>query len=147
MKKYVYLNVYLNHQDTQNQRKPDTVEEKKLLQGEKEKENVTCPSSNTSCPLSQSPLMHDCIHLRNNLRSIVISFSNGKNQGSEEQIFQEVRLSYENVPFSICDKEVQHLSKWFPFLGFNQLLQSARLLYPWDLQGKNTGVGCHFLLQ
>ena len=22
-----------------------------------------------------------------------------------------------------------------------------RLLYPWDLPGKNTGVGCHFLLQ
>ena len=23
----------------------------------------------------------------------------------------------------------------------------ARLLCPWDFQGKNTGVGCHFLLQ
>ena len=26
-------------------------------------------------------------------------------------------------------------------------LQSARLLSPWDSPGKNTGVGCHFLLQ
>jgi len=26
-------------------------------------------------------------------------------------------------------------------------LQSARLLCPWDFPGKNTGVGCHFLLQ
>ena len=26
-------------------------------------------------------------------------------------------------------------------------LQPARLLYPWDFPGKNTGVGCHFLLQ
>ena len=26
-------------------------------------------------------------------------------------------------------------------------LQPARLLYPWDSPGKNTGVGCHFLLQ
>ena len=26
-------------------------------------------------------------------------------------------------------------------------LQSARLLCPWDFSGKNTGVGCHFLLQ
>ena len=26
-------------------------------------------------------------------------------------------------------------------------LQFARLLYPWDFSGKNTGVGCHFLLQ
>ena len=25
--------------------------------------------------------------------------------------------------------------------------QPARLLCPWDFQGKNTGVGCHFLLQ
>ena len=26
-------------------------------------------------------------------------------------------------------------------------LQPTRLLRPWDLPGKNTGVGCHFLLQ
>ena len=26
-------------------------------------------------------------------------------------------------------------------------LQPARLLYPWDSPGKNTGAGCHFLLQ
>ena len=26
-------------------------------------------------------------------------------------------------------------------------LQSARLLCPWDFPGKNSGVGCHFLLQ
>ena len=26
-------------------------------------------------------------------------------------------------------------------------LQPARLLCPWDSPGKNTGVGCHFLLQ
>ena len=26
-------------------------------------------------------------------------------------------------------------------------LWPARLLYPWDSPGKNTGVGCHFLLQ
>ena len=26
-------------------------------------------------------------------------------------------------------------------------LQPARLLRPWDSPGKNTGVGCHFLLQ
>ena len=25
-------------------------------------------------------------------------------------------------------------------------MQSARLLCPWDFPGKNTGVGCHFLL-
>ena len=26
-------------------------------------------------------------------------------------------------------------------------LQSAMFLCPWDVSGKNTGVGCHFLLQ
>ena len=26
-------------------------------------------------------------------------------------------------------------------------LQPSRLLCPWDFPGKNTGVGCHFLLQ
>ena len=26
-------------------------------------------------------------------------------------------------------------------------MRPARLLYPWDFPGKNTGVGCHFLLQ
>ena len=26
-------------------------------------------------------------------------------------------------------------------------LYPARLLYPWDFPGKNTGVDCHFLLQ
>ena len=26
-------------------------------------------------------------------------------------------------------------------------LQPARFLCPWDFPGKNTGVGCHFLLQ
>ena len=25
--------------------------------------------------------------------------------------------------------------------------QPTRLLHPWDSQGKNTGVGCHFLLK
>ena len=28
-----------------------------------------------------------------------------------------------------------------------QGLQPSRLLWPWDFPGKNTGVGCHFLLQ
>ena len=26
-------------------------------------------------------------------------------------------------------------------------LQTTRLLHPWNFPGKNTGVGCHFLLQ
>ena len=31
--------------------------------------------------------------------------------------------------------------------SFNSMLKPTRLLCPWDLPGKDTGVGCHFLLQ
>ena len=34
----------------------------------------------------------------------------------------------------------------FDFLQTHEL-QPTRLLCPWDFPGKNTGVGCHFLLQ
>ena len=34
-----------------------------------------------------------------------------------------------------------------PTLWQSHRLQPTRLLYPWDFPGKNTGVGCHFLLQ
>ena len=41
--------------------------------------------------------------------------------------------------------------KWSRSVMSNSLqphgLQSARLLWPWNSLGKNTGVGCHFLLQ
>ena len=41
--------------------------------------------------------------------------------------------------------------KWSHLVVSNSLqphgLQSTRLLGPWDFPGKNTGVGCHFLLQ
>ena len=26
-------------------------------------------------------------------------------------------------------------------------MEATRLLHPWDFSGKNTGMGCHFLLQ
>ena len=41
--------------------------------------------------------------------------------------------------------------KWSHSVMFDSLwhhgLQSTRLLHPWDLPGKSTRVGCHFLLQ
>ena len=37
--------------------------------------------------------------------------------------------------------------KWCPTLLQSHRLQPARLLYPWDSPGKNTGVGCHVLFQ
>ena len=41
---------------------------------------------------------------------------------------------------------VQQLSHIQPFL-LHHGLYPTRLLCPWDFPGKNTGVGCHFLLQ
>ena len=37
--------------------------------------------------------------------------------------------------------------KFHPSYKQNTNLQSTRLLHPWNSPGKNTGVGCHFLLQ
>ena len=42
---------------------------------------------------------------------------------------------------SACTHSVLTGSLWTPGL------QPSRLLCPWDSPGKNTGVGCHFLLQ
>ena len=39
------------------------------------------------------------------------------------------------------------VAKSCPTLCHPHRLQPARLLYPWDSSGKNTGVGCHFFLQ
>ena len=36
--------------------------------------------------------------------------------------------------------------QWCPTLQPHRQ-QPSRLLHPWDSPGKNTGVGCHFLLQ
>ena len=44
-----------------------------------------------------------------------------------------------------------HQRGWLPLVLFDSLqphgLQPIRLFCPWDFPGKNTGVGCHFLLQ
>ena len=39
------------------------------------------------------------------------------------------------------------VTQWCPTLWRPHWLKPARLLHPWDSPGKNTGVGCHFLLQ
>ena len=49
-------------------------------------------------------------------------------------------------PFILCyQQQCQQLSRVQLFA--TPLLQSARLLCPWDSPGKNNGVGCHALLQ
>ena len=55
--------------------------------------------------------------------------------------------------FAICCSVTSNLLSWMPSCSVtsNSLrlhrLQPAKLLCPWDCSGKNTGVGCHFLLQ
>ena len=39
------------------------------------------------------------------------------------------------------------VAKLCPTLFWPHALQPAKLLCPWDFSGKNTGEGCHFLLQ
>ena len=39
------------------------------------------------------------------------------------------------------------VAKWCSTLLWPNGLQPTRLLCPWDFPGKNTGVGCHFLLK
>ena len=48
-----------------------------------------------------------------------------------------------SILYTLCC--AQSLSHVRPFVTHKQ--QPARLLCPWDSPGKNTGVGCHFLLQ
>ena len=48
-----------------------------------------------------------------------------------------------NAMLSIAAKSDQP----FAFLLRPQGLKPTRLLYPWDFPGKNTGMGCHFLIQ
>ena len=62
----------------------------------------------------------------------------------QDKCWQEYRLT-------------ETLKYWLPVCVFNRSvvsnslrphgLQPAKLLCPWDSPGKNTGVGCHFLLQ
>ena len=53
------------------------------------------------------------------------------------------RLQFQTV----CVSSNCLVSKSSPTPLRTQGLQPARLLCPWDFPGKNTGVGCHFLLQ
>ena len=51
-------------------------------------------------------------------------------------------------PFSHCGTEnhfKQHTDRMLQALDY--WLKNSRFLCPWDFPGKNTGVGCHFLLQ
>ena len=56
-----------------------------------------------------------------------------------------ISLVYLDNPGCVCVWVLSHsviFHSWWP-----HGLQPTRLPHPWDSQGKNTGVGCHFLLQ
>ena len=87
-------------------------------------------------------------------QSICMCFRNC--QGSVKQIFpwkREIHISKAQANLAqapLCCKE-----KACVYLPYNRTkktaaaksLQSVRLPCPWDSPGKNSGVGCHFLLQ
>ena len=50
--------------------------------------------------------------------------------------------SFPSVRWLLCARSPSHVR-----LFGDPRLYSTRLLCPWDFPGKNTGVGCHFLLQ
>ena len=52
-----------------------------------------------------------------------------------------------NSSFATCVCVCVCVCVWHMWPLWPHGLQSARLLCPWDSPGKNTGVGCHFLLQ
>ena len=56
-----------------------------------------------------------------------------------------LQIGYEQYPFNFCLLLFSH-SGVSDSLGHHGLY-STRLLCPWDYHGKNTEVGCHFLLR
>ena len=97
----------------------------------------SCP---TLCdPMDYSPpgsSVHGIFQARI-LKSVTISFSRGSSQPLDQ-----TGVSW-----------VPHMGRWnfYHSVVSDSLwphgLQPARLLCPWDSSGKNTGVGCHVLLQ
>ena len=63
---------------------------------------------------------------------------------STDQEFSRMSLSVDLSDVFIMIVVVQLLSH---VLFFRDPSKPARLLYPWDFPDKNTGMGCHSLLQ
>ena len=69
-------------------------------------------------------------------------------QGAIYYLFNKHFLSFYHVPVTILDAAAAVKSlQSCPTLCDPHRRQPTRLLHPWDSPGKNTGVGCHFLLQ
>ena len=79
---------------------------------------------------------------------------------SEEPLFNHILLCFQSYRFNSKIEHVVSLLQWVEWrvcervcsaaqscLFATYRLEPTRLLCPWDFPGKNTGVGCHFLLQ
>ena len=83
-------------------------------------------------------------------------------QGMAEEIYRELSKTECHLKLSHCCFFFPPLPSFFIIVKYiccclvakscltllrSYGLQPTRLLHPWDFLGKNTGVGCHFLLQ
>ena len=76
----------------------------------------------------------------------IITTANARRQEKETKNLAfkkvDIKLDYLQSVLCVCAQMFSHGSSLGP-----DGLWPARLLCPWDFPGKNTGVGCHFLLQ
>ena len=63
------------------------------------------------------------------------------------KLFSSVHISVQFSPDTKCIAAAAKSLQSCPTLRDPTDSSPTRLPYPWDSQGKNTGVGCHFLLQ
>ena len=83
------------------------------------------------------------------LEWFAISFSRGSSQPRDwAQISRIVGRHVYHLNHQVSRKEDKRIcNSLVPDSLWPHELQPARLLCPWDSPAKNTGVGCHFLLQ
>ena len=62
-------------------------------------------------------------------------------------ILQEKTLAWVAISFSNACMHARQVASAMSYSVQPHRRQPTRLLCPWDSPGKNTGVGCHFLLQ
>ena len=107
----------------------------------------------TLCHLLNCSLLVSSVHGISQariLRWVAISSSRGSSQ-SRDQI--RISCSGRWIPYHWATREAPPLPCWLvvscvqSFCDPLHCSSPGRLLCPWDFPGKNTGVGCHFLLQ
>ena len=130
-----------------------------------ESESEVAQSCQTLCdPVDCSPpgsSVHGIFQVRV-LEWVAISFSRGSSQPRDQTqvsrivgrrftiwATREVRMDLRWAQIRLASYMKLLLLSWFVVSNsvWYHRWQPTRLLCPWDSPGKNTGVGCHFLLQ